>query len=63
MFSGVHVAAGARLRDCIIMKGCEIGAGAELSCVIADKACKFSPGSVLVGSPKLPTVVPKGTEI
>ena len=63
VFSGVHVAAGARLRDCIIMKGCEIGAGAELSCVIADKACKFSPGSVLVGSPKLPTVVPKGTEI
>ena len=63
IFSGVHVAAGARLRDCIIMKGCEVGAGVELNCVIADKACKFSPGSVLVGSPKLPTVVPKGTEI
>ena len=63
IFSGVHVAAGARLRDCIIMKGSDVGAGVELSYVIADKSCKFSPGSVLVGSPKLPTVVPKGTEI
>ena len=63
IFSGVHVAPGAKLRDCIIMKGCDVGEGAELSCVIADKACKFSPASVLIGSPKLPTVVPKGTEI
>ena len=63
IFSGVHVAAGAKLRDCIVMKGCVVGAGSELSCVIADKACVFSAGTVLVGSPNLPTVIPKGTEI
>ena len=63
IFSGVHVAAGARLRDCIIMKGGEVGAGADLRYVIADKSCKFAPGSVLIGSPNLPTVVPKGSEI
>ena len=63
IFSGVHVAAGARLRDCIIMKGCEVGAGSDLRCVIADKSCKFAAGSVLIGSPNLPTVVPKGSEI
>ena len=63
IFSGVHVAQGAKLRDCIIMKGCDIGEDAQLSCVIADKACRFSQDSVLVGSTKLPTVIPKGTEI
>lgn len=63
IFSGVHVAPGARLRDCIIMKGCDVGADTALSCVIADKACTFAAGSQLVGSPKLPVVIPKGSEI
>ena len=38
-------------------------AGSDLRCVIADKSCKFAAGSVLIGSPNLPTVVPKGSEI
>ena len=63
LFSGVHVAQGAKLRDCIIMRSCDVGAGSQLSCVIADKACKFAPGTVLTGSPNLPFVVPKGSEI
>lgn len=63
IFSGVHIAKGAKLRDCIIMKGSDVGENAELSYVIADKSCKFSAGTQLVGSPKLPTLIPKGSKI
>ncbi len=63
IFSGVHIAKGAKLRNCIIMKGSDVGEGCELSYVIADKSCKFSAGTQLVGSPKLPNLIPKGTEI
>ena len=63
LFSGARVEAGAKLRDSIIMRGCEIGKDVELDCVIADKYTSFGPGVKLTGNPKLPTVVPKGTKI
>lgn len=63
VFSGARIAPGAQLRHCIIMRGCVIGEGAQLDCVIADKYSKFSAGTVLVGSPKLPMVVPKNAKI
>ena len=63
VFSGARIAEGAKLKDCIVMRGCTVGEGAELTCVIADKNVSFSPETRLVGSPKLPTVVPKGTKI
>jgi glucose-1-phosphate adenylyltransferase len=63
LFSGVRIEAGAKLHDCIIMRNSIVGKGVELEYVIADKNVCFAPGVKLTGNPKLPTVVPKGTEI
>ena len=63
VFSGVRVEEGAKLENCILMRGCTVGAGARLRNVIADKDCTFSAGTMLIGSEKLPTVVPKGKEL
>ena len=63
VFSGARIGAGAKLKDCIIMRRCTVGENSELNHVIADKAVVFSAGTVLTGSDKLPIVVPKGIEI
>lgn len=63
VFSGARIAPGARLKGCILMRGCQVGEGAQLENVIVDKQCGFSAGVKLTGSPRLPMVVPKGTEI
>ena len=63
VFSGARISAGAKLKNCIIMRRCIVGENSELSHVIADKAVVFSAGTVLTGSDKLPIVVPKGIEI
>ena len=61
--SGARIAKGARLKNCIVMRGCTVGEDARLDSVIADKFTSFSAGTVLTGSDKLPMVVPKGTQI
>ena len=63
VFSGARISAGAKLKDCIIMRRCTVGENSELNHVIADKAVVFSAGTVLTGSDRLPIVVPKGIEI
>lgn len=63
VFSGVRVGEGAKLENCIVMRGSVIEPGARLSNVIVDKDCRISEGTMLIGSERLPTVVPKGTEI
>ncbi len=63
LFGGVHVAKGAVLKNCIIMKRGLVGEGANLSYVIADKNVSFAPDTTLVGTQKLPIVVPKGAEV
>ena len=63
IFSGCKVGPGAKLRGCILMRNCVVEAKARLNFVIADKNTRFSANSVLVGSPKLPTVVPKDAQI
>lgn len=63
VFSGARIGKGAKLRNCIIMRRCTVGPWSELNYVIADKGVVFSAGTTLTGSDKLPTVVPKGTEI
>lgn len=63
IFSGTRIERGARLRNCIVMRGGIVGEGTELDCVIADKYCSFSAGTVLTGNAKLPVVVPKGSRI
>ena len=63
IFPGVHIEKGAKLSDCIIMRGCTVGKNAELRYVIADKSVKVSDGEILSGSSRLPIVVPKGAKI
>lgn len=61
--SGVRIKKGAKLRGCVVMRRSEIGEGSVLENVIADKQVKISAGQTIIGSAKLPTVLPKGTEI
>ena len=63
IFSGCHIGAGAKLKGCILMRDCVVGENARLEYIISDKQAVFSPGSVLIGSPNLPTVVPKDGRI
>ena len=63
IFSGCKIGPGAKLKGCILMRNCEVGAGARLDYIIADKGAFFSADSVLIGSPNLPTVVPKDGRI
>lgn len=63
IFSGARIEKGAKLRNCIVMRGGIVGENAQLDCVIADKFCSFSSGTVLTGNAKLPVVVPKGVSI
>ena len=63
LFPGVRVGKGAVLRNCIIMKDTHIGAGCKLDYVITDKKVTLSSGLTLTGSPKLPVVVPKESDL
>ena len=63
IFSGCHIGPGAKLKGCILMRNCVVGENARLDYVIADKGACFSAESVLIGSPNLPTVVPKDGRI
>jgi len=63
LFRGVRVEKGARLQNCVIMQDTVIGAGAELRAVLADKDVSVSAGITLVGSERLPVIIPKGANI
>ena len=63
MFLGREIRKGAKLKNCIIFRGCDVGENACLSNVIADKHVVVSPETSLVGNEKLPVVIPKGSKI
>ncbi len=63
VFSDVRIERGARLSNCIIMRGSHIGENVILSNVIADKNVSLSASRTLMGSEKLPIVIPKGSRI
>lgn len=63
VFSGCRIGANTKLKNCIVMRGVTVGENAELSYIVADKYASFSDRTVLTGSAKLPTVVPKNTSI
>ncbi len=63
IFRGVQVAAGADLRNCVILNDTVIGENAHLRCVISDKNVVLSPYLDLIGSEQLPLVIPKGSRI
>lgn len=61
--SDVRIGRGAKLSGCILMRGTEIGEGAVLKNVIADKRVLISANQTIIGSEKLPTVLPKGAKL
>lgn len=61
--SDVRIEKGAKLHDCIIMRGSHIGENVILGNVIADKDVSLSASQTLMGSEKLPIVIPKGANI
>ena len=63
VFPGVHVEKGAVIKNSILMHSCSVGENVSLSCVIADKDVIVSPDVTLVGTAKLPIVVPKKSKI
>ncbi len=63
VFSGCRIGSNTKLKNCIVMRGVTVGEHAELSYIVADKYASFSDRTVLTGSAKLPTVVPKKTKI
>lgn len=63
IFRGVRVEKGAKLKNCIIMQDTVIREGAELKNVISDKNVEISPYLTLVGSPRIPLVLPKRSKI
>lgn len=62
LFRGVRVEAGAALENCIIMQDTVVSAGSRLKYIIADKNVRVAPRVTLMGSEKLPLVIPKGSE-
>ena len=63
IFSDVRIGEGAKLSNCIIMEGTELGEGSSLNQVIADKYSVVSAYQTLVGSEKLPIIIPKNSKI
>jgi glucose-1-phosphate adenylyltransferase len=63
IFCGVRVAAGAVLKNCIILNDTVIGRNVELNCVISDKNVSISPYVSLTGNTRLPLVIPKDSKI
>ena len=61
--SDVRIAPGAKIENCILMRGAKIGAGVILNSVIADKYASVSAFRTLMGSEKLPIVIPKNSNI
>ena len=63
IFRGVTIGVGAELHDCLILNDTVIGEYSRLRCVISDKNAVLSPYLDLIGSEKLPLVIPKGSKI
>lgn len=63
IFSDVRIGKGAKLNNCIVMRGSRIGEGVELTNCIIDKDCDIGAYQTLVGSPALPIVIPKFSKI
>ena len=63
VFSGVRIGQGSKLRNSIIFSKCVLEQDTTLDYVIADKYSVFSPGTKLIGTVKLPVLVPKGSTI
>ena len=60
---GVHIAKGARIKDCIIMAGSVVGPDAVLENVVVDKRAVITAGTQLKGLPTAPIIIRKGATV
>ena len=63
LFRGVRVAPGAVLENCILMQDTDVGEQAALKYIISDKNVSLSAYVTLMGSEKLPLVIPKNSAL
>lgn len=63
IFGNVKIAAGASLRDCIVMNDTVIEENVQMKNVIADKLVTVTAGTNLCGNSKLPLIIPKSATI
>lgn len=61
LFRRVRVGEKAKIKNSIIMEGCDIGYGAEVEYAILDKEVKLSNGAIVKGEPDNPRIVKKGS--
>nr|WP_295971279.1 sugar phosphate nucleotidyltransferase [uncultured Bacillus sp.] len=58
---GVKIGKRSKITNSIIMQKCQIGENCVIDSAILDKDVRIEPGTVLIGSNRMPFVVPKGT--
>ena len=63
IFRGVQIGKGAKLKNCVILQDTVVEPGADLTCVIADKDAVVTRNCYLVGSDRLPIIIPKGDTV
>lgn len=60
LFRGVHIAKGAKVRNCILMQDTVVEAGADIAYMITDKDVKVGAGREMKGTESFPVYIPKG---
>lgn len=63
LFRGVHVAKGAKVKNCVLMQDTIVETGASLEHVITDKDVTVSAYKELKGNDSFPVFVPKGHKV
>ena len=63
LFRGVRIGPGVRLRNCVVLQDAVVRDNADLRYVIVDKNAEIRPNCFLVGSERLPIIVPKGETV
>ncbi len=63
LFRGVHIKAGATVKNSIVMSNCTVGENVFINYVIADKNVSFNPGGMFMGSCSYPSVIRKNSVV
>lgn len=60
LFRGVHVAKGAKVKNCILMQDTVVESGASIEYLITDKEVRISAGKEMKGTDSFPVYIAKG---
>ena len=59
VFRNARIEKNAVVKNCVLLEKCTIREGAHLEYVICDKRVEVSPGTVIIGTPEHPCVLPR----